>query len=124
MSPARIAAVVLGATRIVYDVSLLVAPVRVGRPWIGDLAERKAAQLTLRSIAARDLAINSGIVISAISNAPVRPWLAAAIAGDVADVAATFAARDDVPDGVPAKLVGVGGGSAALSALVFAWVDE
>ena len=124
MSPARIAAVVLGATRILYDVSLLIAPVRVGRPWIGDLAERKAAQMTLRSIAARDLAINSGIVISAISNAPVRPWLAAAIAGDLIDVAATFAARDDVPDGVPAKLVGVGGGSAALSAVVFAWIDE
>jgi hypothetical protein len=39
-------------------------------------------------------------------------------------VAATFAASDDVPEGVPAKLVGVGGGSAALSALVFAWVDD
>ena len=124
MSPARIAAVALGATRILYDLSLLVAPVRVGTPWIGELAERKAAQMTLRSIAARDLAINAGIVVSAIADAPVRPWLAAAVLGDVVDVGATFAAKDDVPEGVPAKLVGVGGGSAALSALVFAWVDE
>jgi hypothetical protein len=124
MSAARTAAVALGATRILYDVSLLALPKRVGTPWIGSLAERKAARLTLRSVAARDLAVNAGIVISAMADAPVRPWLAAAVVGDVADVAATFVARDDVPDGVPAKLVAVGGGSAALSAVVFAWADR
>lgn len=124
MSTARTAAAALGVTRIIYDVSLLAAPARVGRPWIGDLADRSAAGLTLRSIAARDLAVNAGIVIAAVTNGPVRPWLAAAIAGDVVDVAGTFAARKDVPARVPQKLVAVGGGSALLSAAACAWVDR
>lgn len=124
MNAARTAAVILGGTRIIYDVSLIAAPRRIGRPWIGDLSGRPAAQMLLRSIAARDLAVNAGVVIAAIVDAPVRPWLAAAIAGDVMDVAATSAAKDDLPEGVEAKLVGVGGTSAALSAAVLGWVDS
>lgn len=124
MNPARTAAAALGVARIIYDVSLLAAPSRIGKPWVGDLAQRRAAGLILRSVAARDLAVNAGIVIAAVTDRPVRPWLAAAVVGDIADVAATFAARDDVPDRVPEKLVGVGGGSAALSAATFAWIDS
>ena len=50
----------------------------------------------------------------------MRPWVAASIGGDVADVGATFAAGSGLPGGAAVKTLAVAGASAAISAAVLA----
>jgi hypothetical protein len=68
--------------------------------------------------------LHSGAVAASVQGAPVRPWLVASIGGDVSDIAATFAARDGLPDGAAVKTLVVAGVSAALSAAVVALLDD
>ena len=126
MSTARTAAVAFLGLRVAYGVGLAVAPATFGgRRWLGPSAETDPTQVALRGLGAREAALHTGILLRALtSDAPLRPWLLASIAGDAADVTATFLGRRGVPDGIPALMVAVGGGSAAITAGVAAWLDE
>jgi hypothetical protein len=76
-----------------------------------------------RGLAVRDAALHVGAAVAAARGGAVRPWLAAAVAGDLGDIAATAASRAAVPEGAVAKTALVAGGSAALGATVAALVD-
>jgi hypothetical protein len=118
------AAIGVAAFRVAYGVALTAAPARLGRRWLGaDAAATDPVQVGLRGLGARDAVINAGALVSALRGAPVRPWLAAAIAGDVADLAATLAGRRGLPDGSPALAAAVIAGSIALTGAALAAQD-
>jgi hypothetical protein len=125
MGPARKAAVAVAGLRIAYGAALAVAPVRTTRSWLGADAARPAAGVALRALGAREIALHAGAVAAAVAGQPVRPWLAASIGGDCADIASTFAADGtQLPDSSALKTLAVAGGSAAISAVVLALLDE
>ena len=68
-------------------------------------------------------AVHGIALATLVRGGAVRPWLAASVAGDIADVGAAFASRDGLPDGSATATAAVAGGSAALTAAVAAALD-
>ena len=122
MTRARVGIVAVAGLRLAYAAGLAFATERVTRPWIGSVPRN--ANVGVRGLAAREAALHVGQIAAAVAGTPVRPWLAGAIAGDVADVASTFAAGDSVPSGAALKTLAVAGGSAALAGALLALVDS
>ena len=116
-SPAvRSATAVLLSFRIAYGAALLLAPARVaGNRWLGPGAGEPAAEVPLRGMGAREVAVHGLALAALLRGSAVRPWLAASVAGDLADVAAAALARDGLPDGSAAATAAVAGGSALLT---------
>jgi hypothetical protein len=116
----KLAAGVLGF-RVAYGVALLVAPGKVaGNRWLGPGARQPAATVALRGLGAREVALH-GIALATLARGEaVRPWLAASILGDLADIGAAFASREGLPEGSAQATAAVAGGSAALTAVVAA----
>jgi hypothetical protein len=111
--------------RIAYGAALLVAPGKVaGNRWLGSGAHQPAATVALRGLGAREVAVHGIALAELIRGAPVRAYLAASFAGDLADIAAAFASRDGLPDGSPTATAAVAGASAALTAAVAASLDS
>lgn len=120
----KLAAGVL-AFRVAYGAALLIAPGKVaGNRWLGPGAHDPAATVALRGLGAREVALHSLALAALSRNAPLRPWLAASIAGDLADIAATFTSSPGLPAGSPAATAAVAGGSAALTAAIAASLDS
>jgi hypothetical protein len=124
MPPVRLAAVSVLALRAAYGAALLAAPGRVTRQWLGPSAAHPPAVVAVRGLAAREIAVHVAAMVDGLRGAPLRPWLALSIAGDLSDIAATAAGRDGVPDKAPAKTLAVAGGSAAISAALALLVDR
>ncbi len=119
----KLAAGVL-AFRVAYGAALLIAPGKVAaNRWLGPGAHQPAATVALRGLGAREVALHSIALAILSRGGPVRPWLAASIAGDLADVAAAVASAEGLPDGSPSATALVAGGSAALTAVVAASLD-
>src|SRR3954449_7757471 len=118
----RIAVAVL-ALRIAYGAGLVAAPARLTQRWLGPAGETGPTQVGVRGLGAREILLHTGGLLAALRGAPLRPWLAASIAGDLADIASTTAARDEVPDGAPLATLVVAGGSALMSAGLAAAID-
>ena len=119
----RLGAVPILGLRVAYGIGLIVAPERLTRRWLGPAAAANATQVPLRGIGGREIAVHGAAMIAALTGAPLRPWLAVSIAGDLSDVAATAAARGDLPDGSADATLAVAGGSALLTAALAATVD-
>jgi hypothetical protein len=115
--PARVATTALLSFRVAYGLALIAAPARVaGNRWLGPGARAGAAEVPLRGLGAREVALH-GLALAALwRGGPVRPLLGASIAGDLADVAATAAARQELPAGSATATAAVAGGSAMLTA--------
>jgi hypothetical protein len=115
---------VLGS-RIAYGAALLVAPEKVaaGR-WLGPDARRQAAQVSLRGLGAREVALHGVALAGFLRGSPIRPFLAASIAGDLADIGATTLAREGLPEGSAPATAVVAGGSLLLTGLVAALSRE
>jgi hypothetical protein len=120
----KVAAAVLGF-RVAYGLALIIAPGKVaGNRWLGPGARGPAATVALRGLGAREVAVH-GIALARLGRGEaVRPWLAASVAGDLADVGAAFVSRDGLPDGSATATAAVAGGSAALTAAVAAALDD
>jgi hypothetical protein len=119
----KLAAGVL-AFRVAYGAALLIAPGKVaGNRWLGPGARQPAATVALRGLGAREVALHGIALATLARGGAVRPWLAASIAGDLADVGAAFASSDGLPEGSPAATAVIAGGSAALTAVVAASLD-
>jgi hypothetical protein len=124
LPPPRKATIAVLGLRIAYGVMLVAAPERVARRWLGAAAGTAATQVPLRGLGAREVVLHGGAFAAACSGAPLRPWLAGSIAGDLADIAATAAGRDQLPQGAVAATLLVAGGSALLSATLAAALDR
>ena len=118
----KVAVAVFGA-RIAYGLGLVAVPARLTGRWLGPAAETAPTQVGVRGLGAREVLLHLGALTAALRGEPLRPWLAASIAGDVADMAATTAARGALPEGSPLATLAVAGGSAAISAALAAAVD-
>ncbi len=119
------AAAALLSFRILYGLALLIAPGKVaGNRWLGPGAYQPAATVALRGLGAREVAVHGIALAELVRGGPVRPYLAASLAGDLADVGAAFASRDGLPDNSPAATAAVAGGSAALTAAVAASLEK
>ena len=123
MTRERTAAAVVLSLRVAYGAGLIVAPARLARGWVGPAAEHAPAQVPLRGLGTREVALHAGGLAAALAGRPVRPWLAASIAGDLTDIAATAAGRAELPTRAPLATAAVAGASALLSAAVLAAVD-
>ena len=118
----KVAIAVFGA-RIAYGLGLVAIPARLTRRWLGPAAETAPTQVGVRGLGAREVLLHFGALAAAVRGAPLRPWLAASVAGDVADIASTAAARGALPEGSALATVAVAGGSAAISAALAATVE-
>ncbi|MFN2607271.1 MAG: hypothetical protein ABR511_05160 [Acidimicrobiales bacterium] len=87
---ALVRAVALG--RISVGATLLVAPTRVLRPWLGADAATYAARTLARTAAGRDVALGIGTLLAARHGAPVRGWLEAGAFADSVDASLSLTA--------------------------------
>jgi hypothetical protein len=121
----RRAATALLTFRVAYGAALLIAPGKVaGNRWLGPGAHDPAATVALRGLGAREIAVHGIALAELARNNPIRPYLAASIAGDLADIAAAFASRDGLPANSPTATATAAGGSAALTAAIAASLDK
>lgn len=110
--------------RVSYGVALVAAPRRLALRWLGEDANHASVQVALRGLGAREAILHGGAVLAVRRNAPIRPWLAASVAGDFTDIIATVAERRHLPDGSPLATLAVGGGSALISVLLASMVER
>lgn len=124
-SAVRAATAAVLSFRIAYGLALIVAPVKVaGNRWLGPGAREAAARVPLRGLGAREIAVHGLAMTALLRGAPVRPWLAASVAGDLADIVAAALDREQLPDGSAGATAAVAGGSALLTAALAVFVDE
>jgi hypothetical protein len=124
MTGARKGAIVVLGLRIAYGAALIAAPTRLGRRWLGPAAKAAPTQVPLRALGAREIVLHVGAIVAAARGAPLRPWLAGSIVGDLSDLAATLVGRDQLPKGAATATLIVGGTSALVSAAVAAAVER
>ena len=110
-------AIAMGAAgfRALFGVALLAAPGPVGGGWIGSDASRPASQTMIRGLGGRDVGIGLGGLIALSRDDRPDIWLGAGAVSDLADFAATLAARDHIPAGKWAPSLAV----IAVSTLVY-----
>ncbi len=124
MTGARKAVITVFGLRIAYGAALMLAPSRLGRRWLGSSSALAPTQVPMRGLGAREIVLHAGAILAAVRGAPLRPWLAGSIAGDLSDVLATFAGRDELPEGAATATLVVGGSSALISAALAAVVES
>jgi hypothetical protein len=121
---ARSVAVALLSLRIAYGAALIAAPAKVaGNRWLGPGARSAAAQVALRGLGAREVALHGLALAAVLGKAQARPLLGASIAGDLADIGAAVLDRDGLPPGSAVATAAVAGGSALLTAATAALLD-
>ncbi len=120
----RTATLAVLGLRVAYGAALIVAPERLALRWLGPSAGAPPTQVPLRGLGAREIVIHGAAIAVALRGEPVRPFLAASAAGDVADIVATLAGRRGLPDGAAPATVAVAGGSALLTAALAAAVER
>jgi hypothetical protein len=121
--PLRTATLALLGLRVAYGAGLIAAPERLARRWLGPAAGAPPTQVPVRGLGAREIVVHAAAIAAVLRGAPVRPFLAASAAGDVADILATVAGRRGLPDGSAPATLAVAGGSALLTAGLAAAVD-
>ena len=124
MSLTRAATQAVLVLRVSYGLALVAAPGRLALRWLGESAGGASVQVAVRGLGAREAMLHGGALLALRRGAPLRPWLAASVAGDLTDVIATAAGRRQLPAGSPLATLAVGGGSALVSAALGALVDR
>jgi hypothetical protein len=115
---AALTARLVAAGRVGFGVALILTPGRVTAPWLGRDAGGAGTRVVSRGLGARDLALGAGAL--AVSEAQLRPWVAAAIVADTADLVATVAAGDSLPLAGRVLVGAVASAGAVLGAIALA----
>ena len=106
----------LALGRIAIGVGLVVAPGPVGGRWIGRAAGGRDAQIAVRGLGIRDVALGAATMgtmrATGTGGTGFKVLTGLGIAVDVVDVASTLAAGEDVPD---AKVSAAVAGLAAVT---------
>jgi hypothetical protein len=97
MTCARQLILAYSAGRIAFGLALLGPPSWAASRWIGPDAERRPVGVAMRGLAVRDMALGLGAIDAVRRDGAVVPWLVAAAAGDVADIAISLIAGDSLP---------------------------
>ena len=120
----RTATFALLGLRVAYGAALIAAPERLARRWLGSSAGTPPTQVPLRGLGAREIVVHGFAIAAALKGKPLRPFLAASAAGDLADIVATAAGRRGLPDGAAPATLAVAGGSALLTVGLAAAIDR
>lgn len=123
MSSTRRLIVGFGVARIAYAAAMIVAPRAAGKPWLGDAMDSAGGRVAARTMVARDAILSAGAAGAALREGAARPWLVALALSDAADIAATLADADGLPDKAAIGTVALAG-TAALSGAALARVAE
>jgi len=116
---ARDVARLIAAVRIGAGVTLLAAPSRVTRPWIGAPSGLAGTRVLVRGLGIRD-AIMGGIQLHTVDHPQVGPrWVATGALADAVDGLATLAARRELPR-VGGPLLGAGALASAVAGVLAA----
>jgi hypothetical protein len=106
----------LACNRILFGIGFVLAPERAARSWIGPPAGTAGGRVMVRATGARDLALGAGALSTLRADADARPWFAAHLVSDAVDLAATWAARDELGPWRTAYALAVAGVSVAIAA--------
>jgi hypothetical protein len=115
---AALTARLVAAGRIGFGVALILTPERVTARWLGPDSSCAGTQVVTRGLGARDLALGAGAL--AAPDAHLRPWVAAAVVADTADLVATLGAGDSLPLAGRVLAVAVASAGAVLGAIALA----
>lgn len=116
MLRSRTALISVLALRVAYGAGLAAVPDRLSRRWLGEPSD--ATRVALRGLGGREVLLHGLALAGLLRGDSVRPFLAASIAGDLTDIASTFASRRGLPnDSFTATMI-VAGASAAVTAVV------
>src|SRR4051794_33619045 len=77
----RSATIAVLGLRVAYGVALIAAPERLALRWLGPAAGTPPAQVPLRGLGAREIVIHGAAIAAATRDLPLRPFLAASVAG-------------------------------------------
>ena len=110
--------------RIAYAAALIAAPKKAAGPWLGDAVERGGGRVAARALVARDAVISTGLGMAAWRREPMRPWLAALVASDLADIGSTLADHADLPDQSAPATVLLAGAAAVAGMALYRAADE
>ena len=113
MSP-RTLATLQAAARVTLGTALAAAPARAAGAWIGRDSARPGAQVLAVAMGARDAGLGAGTLAALRRGDDVRPWLAAGLAADLADLLVTLRSARDLPGPAVAAVAAVAGGSVVL----------
>ena len=103
--------------RAAFGATFLAAPTQLGSRWIGEPAQDPRVGTLLRAVGARDIALGLGAARALARGEDATGWLLAGATCDAMDFAATYAARDELPDAtVKATLVLAGGAAIFFAA--------
>ena len=119
----KLLAIAVLTTRTAYGAGLIAAPERITGAWLGPAASTAPVQVPVRGLGAREAILHAAALTAAVNGRPLRPWLAASIAGDITDIAATAIGRHQLPPGVAGKTLALAGASALASAALAARLD-
>src|SRR4051812_50085384 len=108
----RTATITVLGLRVAYGVALIAAPERLALRWLGPAAGTPPAQVPLRGLGAREIVVHGAAIAAAVRELPLRPFLAASVAGDLPDIAPPPARRPRPPAGAPPPPPAGPGGSA------------
>jgi hypothetical protein len=119
----KLLAIAVLSARTAYGAGLIAAPERITAAWLGPAASTAPVQVPVRGLGAREAILHGAALAVALGGRPLRPWLAASIAGDLTDIAATAIGRHQLPPGVARKTLTLAGASALASATLAAALD-
>jgi len=120
---ARQIATVHAGGRVLVGAALTLAPKAAAAGWIGKDAGRPPVTSVTRALGVRDAVMGLGVLSTLDDAEAAKPWLAACVAADAVDLAATLVARDQLPRQGAAAVTVVAAGSAALGAWLLSALD-
>lgn len=119
MSSPRKLTIAFAAGRIAYAAAGIAAPKQAAGPWLGAAAERGGGRVATRALLARDAFLSAGAAVAAVRDESPRGWLAALIASDLSDIAATLADRGELPERGAPGTVAIAGAGALLGIALY-----
>src|SRR5919199_1843674 len=92
-------AIALALNRTGFGLNYLLRPEQARTSWIGRAARKPGTQVMIRSQGVRDVALGAGALraLARGDAAELRAWVAGHAVCDLADLVATWVARDDLP---------------------------
>src|SRR4051794_41478967 len=118
----RTLAAALAVNRAAFGLSYLVRPEQARTSWIGRAARLPGARVMIRSQGVRDVALGAG-ALRALARGDareLRAWVAGHAVCDLADLVATWMARDDLPARRGRMAMAVAGASTVVGAVAAA----
>jgi hypothetical protein len=93
-------AAALAVNRTAFGLNYLARPQEARKSWIGRAANRPGTQVIVRSQGVRDVALGAGALRCLVRDdrSELRAWMACHAVCDLADLAATWSARADLPE--------------------------